>query len=360
MAGDEHRTTKGRSDEAFERLYRAHRRAVYHFVLRDLGDPQEAEDVTQMAFLDAYRALARGSRPEEPRPWLFTIARNASRRRFRRPQPDEVPLDEAVPVVDPGAAGAAAREIVAAVLTLSKRHREVLLLRDVRGYSAAEAAGELGTSIASVEMALFRARREVRSALERAGLGPEGRRPISVLAGLLPARLIRLLGSVSALTSAPSLGVVGLGATLVVVLGGASGATVPTASTPVGHTIGPAPVVHISSRTHTHRHRSTLSEFAGPRAGRSAVLAPDDSNAPDAAPSAAPQQGPQAVPAGRPPAREHTSPVPAASGAASVVATLDPPVNLPPVKLPSVSAPQVPALPSAPAVTVPAALPAVP
>ena len=95
MAENEHRYTKGRPDEAFERLYRAHRREVYRFVLRDVGDPQEAEDVTQIAFLDAYRALARGNRPDEPRPWLFTIARNASRRRFRRPQPDEVPLEKA-------------------------------------------------------------------------------------------------------------------------------------------------------------------------------------------------------------------------------------------------------------------------
>ena len=68
MAENEHRYTKGRPDEAFERLYRAHRREVYRFVLRDVGDPQEAEDVTQIAFLDAYRALARGNRPDEPRP----------------------------------------------------------------------------------------------------------------------------------------------------------------------------------------------------------------------------------------------------------------------------------------------------
>ena len=44
----------------FERLYRRHRSDVYRAVLRDVRDADEAEDVTQIAFLDAYRALLRG------------------------------------------------------------------------------------------------------------------------------------------------------------------------------------------------------------------------------------------------------------------------------------------------------------
>jgi RNA polymerase sigma-70 factor (ECF subfamily) len=232
MAEDPHRPARPASDEAFEHLYRAHRRAVYRFVLREVRDPQEAEDVTQIAFLDAYRALARGNRPDEPRPWLFTIARNASRRRFRREQPYEVPLEETVPVVDPNAAQAAAREIVSAVLGLSRRHREVLLMREVRGASAAETARALGTSVASVEMSLFRARREVRGALERAGVAPEAR-SLPALLGLVASRLARLGVLSSPAIPASSVGVVGLGA-LVVALGGASGSARPAADVAAG------------------------------------------------------------------------------------------------------------------------------
>ena len=83
------------SDRSFERIYRRHRREVYGSVLRDVRDPDEAEDVTQAAFLNAFRALRRGDRPETPRAWLLTIARNVVRRRarLRAERPQEVELD---------------------------------------------------------------------------------------------------------------------------------------------------------------------------------------------------------------------------------------------------------------------------
>ena len=70
-------------DRSFERIYRTHRRAIYGCVLRDVRDPDEAEDVTQAAFLNAFRAMRRGDHPEAPRAWLLTIARNVVRRRAR-------------------------------------------------------------------------------------------------------------------------------------------------------------------------------------------------------------------------------------------------------------------------------------
>jgi RNA polymerase sigma factor (sigma-70 family) len=82
-------------DRSFERIYRRHRREVYGSVLRDVRDPDEAEDVTQAAFLNAFRALRRGDRPEKPRAWLLTIARNVVRRRarLRAVRPQEVELE---------------------------------------------------------------------------------------------------------------------------------------------------------------------------------------------------------------------------------------------------------------------------
>ncbi|MGH3045539.1 MAG: RNA polymerase sigma factor, partial [Gaiellaceae bacterium] len=82
-------------ERSFEHLYRRHRRAVYAYVLRDLRNPDDAEDVTQTAFLNAFRALRDGTAPERPRAWLLTIARNVCRRRFRlgSGQPQELELD---------------------------------------------------------------------------------------------------------------------------------------------------------------------------------------------------------------------------------------------------------------------------
>ena len=46
-----------RADGAFERLYRRHVREVYRYASAVLGNPADAEDVTQTAFLNAYRAV---------------------------------------------------------------------------------------------------------------------------------------------------------------------------------------------------------------------------------------------------------------------------------------------------------------
>ena len=83
------------AERSFEQLYRGHRSHVYRAALRALGNSEDAEDVTQAAFVDAYRAVLRGTRPQAPRAWLLTIAENVRRRRFRTSlrRPREEPLD---------------------------------------------------------------------------------------------------------------------------------------------------------------------------------------------------------------------------------------------------------------------------
>src|SRR5688500_204811 len=82
-------------DELFEDLYRGYRADVYEFSLRLVGKREDAEDVTQVAFLNAYRALTRGNAPRKPRSWLLAIAHNVCMRHFRRQRrrPREVQLD---------------------------------------------------------------------------------------------------------------------------------------------------------------------------------------------------------------------------------------------------------------------------
>ena len=70
-------------DRHFERLYRRYARDVYRFVLAVVRNPTEAEDVTQTAFLNAYKAYKRGERPERPHSWLIAIAHNTIRSRYR-------------------------------------------------------------------------------------------------------------------------------------------------------------------------------------------------------------------------------------------------------------------------------------
>jgi RNA polymerase sigma-70 factor, ECF subfamily len=179
------------SDRSFERLYRRHRQDVYRFILRDVKDPDDAEDVTQTAFLNAYRALSRGRPPERPRAWLLTIARNVARRRFRSRGPETVALSDDLTVAEPDDYDTpTAAEISSALRELRPAQRRALVLREILGWSYAEIAGDLGVSVSAVETLIFRSRRSVREQLERTRGGARG-----LLA--LPLWLQDLLGSVT-------------------------------------------------------------------------------------------------------------------------------------------------------------------
>jgi RNA polymerase sigma factor (sigma-70 family) len=152
--------------QSFDRLYRRHHAEIFRAALRATGDRDEAEEVTQSAFLDAYRAWIAGKLPREPRAWLFAIAENTRRRRYRAraARPQAVALEE---VADERTAADAstAHEIQAALGELPEHQRAALVLREIGGWSYGEIADELDLSVASVQMLLFRARRTLRSRL---------------------------------------------------------------------------------------------------------------------------------------------------------------------------------------------------
>ena len=155
---------------SFETVYRTHVRDVYGFSLGMLGNADDAEDVTQTTFLNAYRALERGEEVRNLRAWLLTIAHNVCRQRFRTAarRPREVELDpEAVEaLVDEDAPSAA--EIRHAMRQLSFNQRTVLVLREIEGLSYEEIAQAMDLSLSAVETLLFRARRALREQLEAA------------------------------------------------------------------------------------------------------------------------------------------------------------------------------------------------
>ena len=158
-------------DRTFERLYRKHVRDVYTFSLGILGNPDDAEDVTQTTFMNAYRGLSRTGRIENPRAWLVAIAHNVCRQRFRtaarRPQEVELGHEVAESLVE-DEPPPAADEIRAALNQLAFNQRTVLVLREIEGFSYAEIAELMGLSVSAVETLLFRARRALREQLEAA------------------------------------------------------------------------------------------------------------------------------------------------------------------------------------------------
>jgi RNA polymerase sigma factor (sigma-70 family) len=156
------------SKRSFERLYRRHRPDVYRYSLALLRNPSDAEDATQTAFMNAYRAFARGERPRSPEAWLIAIAHNVCRERLRQSarRPAEVQLVDDMAALVEDAETPTPREIGRAFSQLGFNQRAALVMRELEGRSYTEIGQVLGISQPAVEALIFRARRAVREQLE--------------------------------------------------------------------------------------------------------------------------------------------------------------------------------------------------
>jgi RNA polymerase sigma factor (sigma-70 family) len=178
-------------EQAFERLYQRYVGDVYRYALALLRNPTDAEDVTQTAFMNAYRAFKRGDEIQKPHNWLIKITHNVARSRYahagRRVQ--EVPLEEhieqlAVPEDDK----ANLDTVLRALGQLPFNQRAALVMRELEGRSYAEIAETLGVSVSAVETLIFRARKSLRVKMSA----------LRVLTGVpLPAQLFQAGGVVS-------------------------------------------------------------------------------------------------------------------------------------------------------------------
>ena len=187
--------------EAFRELTDPYRRELQVHCYRMLGSVQDAEDTLQETLLAAWRGLDRFEERASIRTWLYKIATNQclnvlrttgrrpapayqwsapppepTRRReplWLQPYPDAL-LDD-LPDSAPGPEAryerreAVALAFVAGLQRLPSRQRAVLVLRDVLGYPAAQAADMLGVSEVSANSALQRARATLTAQLPAAG-----------------------------------------------------------------------------------------------------------------------------------------------------------------------------------------------
>jgi RNA polymerase sigma-70 factor, ECF subfamily len=154
----------------FDRLYRRHAASVYRYAFAVLGNHSDAEDVTQQTFLNAYRAMAQGTKPRKAENWLLRIAHNEVRRHFRRTQQKafEVELDEDLPDRLVERSEPTLPDVLRALQHLPPAHREALVMREFEGRSFREIAQMMNVSQSALEAQVFRARRALAEHLEGA------------------------------------------------------------------------------------------------------------------------------------------------------------------------------------------------
>ena len=166
-----HRTLAGEQN-AFADLVRRYRRAALTRALAILGDPAEADDIAQEAFVHAYEQLATCRQPSRFAAWLLTIVHRQSLNRLRTIRRRRlVPLDDTIPAdqVD-GALRDLERadlrtRLVAALARLAPIQREIVLLADVEHWPHDRIAEATGVSVLMSRRHLSDARRRLRALL---------------------------------------------------------------------------------------------------------------------------------------------------------------------------------------------------
>ena len=154
-----------------EGLFARHRGEIYAYLVRMLRDPELAADLTQDAFIRAYRAYADLDDQAKAKAWLYQIAHRVALDEIRRRK-----IIRFVPWVGEsrGAAPSAERLVLDARLSgdleralrrIPERQRSALLLAEVHDMSGLELAAALGTSHVAARALLTRARESLRRAL---------------------------------------------------------------------------------------------------------------------------------------------------------------------------------------------------
>jgi RNA polymerase sigma-70 factor (ECF subfamily) len=154
-----------------EELFAAHHGEIYAYLIRMLRDPELAADLTQDAFVKAYRNYDALQKPENARAWLYQIAHRVALDHIRRQK-----IIRFLPWTGEshGAAPSAERLVMDAHLSgdlaralerIPERQRAALLLAELHDLTGLELAAALGVSHVAARALLTRARESLRQAL---------------------------------------------------------------------------------------------------------------------------------------------------------------------------------------------------
>lgn len=147
------------TNQLFAQLLRRYRTPIVNLAYQMLGDRDEAEDVAQETFVQAFLQMHRFRGQSQWFTWLYRIAINACRMRLRKRRP--LPLPDALPSDEQGfdeQTWLLKQQVDDVLHQLPERLREVLILREMHEMSYEEIAQTLGIPVGTVRSRLFAAR----------------------------------------------------------------------------------------------------------------------------------------------------------------------------------------------------------
>jgi RNA polymerase sigma-70 factor (ECF subfamily) len=177
---------EGRVDE-FERLVEKYQKRMLNIAYRMTGSYEDASEVVQDAFLSAYRNLSGFKGMSRFSTWLCTIVINLSRNRIQQmkaaQQHEKYSIDDPVETAEASLARDLAsgepsvveklereeirKRVQDCIGRLETEFREVIVLRDIQGFSYEEMAGMLKIAAGTVKSRLFRARDALKNCLQK-------------------------------------------------------------------------------------------------------------------------------------------------------------------------------------------------
>jgi RNA polymerase sigma factor (sigma-70 family) len=149
---------------AFETIVDRYQGRLLGFCRQMLNSTEDAEDVLQEVFVNAYRAMLADEREINLRPWLYRIARNRCLNHLRKPTADAQESMDMVPAIEASSTAEKVhnreefRQLLTDVGKLPETQRSALLLREMDALSYEEIAHAMDTSVPSVKSLLVRAR----------------------------------------------------------------------------------------------------------------------------------------------------------------------------------------------------------
>lgn len=162
---------------ALRELHDEYSQKLLNYTMSILRSREDAEDAVQTTFMNAFGSLQAGRVPRQEASWLFRIAKNVCLNRIRTQQRKPAMTLEGIDVASLRSMDDVLEQrlhslaLRRALERLPEQQRKAIVMRELQGASYAEIADALETTHGAVESLIFRARRQLASALQAAAAG---------------------------------------------------------------------------------------------------------------------------------------------------------------------------------------------